>query len=63
MLEAVHNSTVELLLYPGMWKYLVMALFLLNLKQTYRYESLLFFFTLNVVGATTTWLASVRTLS
>lgn len=33
---SVHNSTVELLAYQGMWKYLVMALFLLNLRQTYR---------------------------
>jgi hypothetical protein len=32
----VHSSTMELLAYPGMWKYLVMALFLLNLRQTYR---------------------------
>lgn len=48
--EAVHNSTVELLRYPGMWKYLIMALFLLNLRQTYRCTSLLLLLMSNAVG-------------
>lgn len=34
--QSVKKGTVELLEYPGMWKYLAMALFLINLKQAYR---------------------------
>eukprot|EP00892_Ulva_mutabilis_P009087 jgi/Ulvmu1/6550/UM003_0184.1 len=35
--QKLNSSISEMLSYPGMWKYLVMALFLLNLRQTYRY--------------------------
>lgn len=34
--QGLGRSVAEMLEYPGMWKYMVMALFLLNLGQVFR---------------------------